>query len=339
MSSLSDLHLPALEHLVKRSMLEQVSRKTNDLCQRTGIFSGGALSPRKLSASRFELLAGLVFPDADLAQLTLCNDFLTYLFVIDDQSEEDPRFSDDLGALAAYFGRQLAILRAGREAQPEDSAGALLADVRARLVQRASQAWLQRFADEVEHYLLRGVLPAEQDRANANVPQLARYAEQRAADSAVMCCLTLVEVAGGGELTPSQLEHEAVRELRRRCTSVVAFANDLVSYEKEAQLFTHPTNLVHVLMVHERRTLPAAFARVIEIINQELGEFELLATELAASGPLTGPLARSVRAMRACMTGNLLWSLSSSRYKTRDSFFPELRFGSELAELAGSPSV
>jgi 5-epi-alpha-selinene synthase len=291
---------------------------------------------QKYRAGRFQLLTSLAYPDADLDQLTLCNDFITYLFYVDDQTEEDEAFGKQPELVRRCFEAHIAALREGAPVHDDDAAGRLLLNIRERLVSRGSRRWLRRFADDVHAYLLSGTLAAARHWTAGTVPSHEQYAVQRRHDSAVQCTQDLLELAGAGELPERILRLPEWLELRRLCTSVVAFTNDLVSYPKEVRRYHSPNNLVHVIATHEHRSLADAIGRVIQIINDDVTAFEAIARGLASHGVrIDARVNRYLAGQRAWMIGNLQWSLETGRYVDAESPFVELRSGSHCVMPAG----
>jgi 5-epi-alpha-selinene synthase len=326
MQTLASLSLPQRRSVVDLSLLEALHNRTRELCERVGLIRPDRMSLQKFRAARFELLTSLVYPDADLDQLAICNDFITYLFYVDDQAEEDEAYGKRPEVLQHYFEAHIAALREGARVSEGDAAGLLLMDIRARLVSRASQRWLRRFADDVQSYLLRGTLAGARHWTAGTVPGLEEYAAQRRWDSAVLCTQDLIVIAGPGELSADILRRPEWVELRNLCADVVAFTNDLVSYPKEVRRHGSPNNLLHVIVVHENRCLEDAIVRVIQIINDAVKEFERIAAALASQGPqIDARINHYLAAQRAWMIGNLCWSLETGRYADPESPFIELR--------------
>lgn len=326
MLTLSALSLPQRRSVIEHSLLEALRRKTQELCEYVGLIRADRMSLSKFRAGRFELLTSLVYPDADLDQLAICNDFITYLFYVDDQAEEDEAYGKRPEVLKNYFQAHIAALRDGAQVPEGDAAGRLLLDIRVRLASRASRRWLTRFADDVQTYLLRGTLVGARHWTAGSVPGIEEYAAQRRWDSAVLCTQDLIEISGAGELPGRTARRPEWTELRRLCTDVVAFTNDLVSYPKEVLRHGSPNNLVHVIATHEKLCLEDAIARVIAIINEDVAVFERLATRLASHGARTDArLNHYLAGQRAWMFGNLQWSLETGRYADPESPFIELR--------------
>jgi len=303
-----------------------VRDRTRETCQRLGIIRSDRMPLQKYIAGRFELLVALAYPDADVEELVLCNDFNIYLFYVDDQADECEAYGKSPELLQRYLAQHLAALGEGTLRSESDPAGALLLSIRERLLRCVSHDWLDRFVNDVRDYLMRGTLTSARHWSAGTVPTLHEYMEHRAWDSAVPCVQDLIEVAGAGELPRHVHAREDFAMLRRLCTHVAAFTNDLVSYSKEVRDHSSPNNLVHVVMVHEQLSLPQALERVIATINAAAAEFEQIAAALPHFDRDTDArVARYLASQRAWMGGNLLWSLASGRYADSASPFPELR--------------
>lgn len=323
--SLSHLHLSPPEHPIDYAFVQEVDRRTEWMAQRLGVMGPNRMPVERFRAGRFGLLTALAYPEAEIDDAALCNDFNTYLFYVDDQAEEDEAYGKQPSLLAAYFQGHVMALRTGHGAWEEDPGTRLLKSVRRRLGLRASDQWIQRFADCVEEYLLRGTLVGAQHWTDGSVPEIADYEAQRAWDSAVYCSQLLAEIACGHELSGSLRGNDLLKRTETLVTRVVAFTNDLVSYTKEVVRNQSPNNLVYVHMVHGGCSLESAIDVVIDVINADLAEFETLSATLARTFPDEPGLASYQACQRSWMSGNLAWSLASGRYLDPDSPFPELR--------------
>ena len=326
MPALADLLLPDVSDRVERGIVDEVRRRSLVTGQRLGVIREDRMSLRTYSAVRLELLTALTYPDSDIVGLTLVNDFLVYAFYVDDQAEEDENYGKQPDLLRRYFEGHMRALRDGVRPSEDDPAGLLLLELRARLLQRASRSWLDRFADDVADYLLWGTVGGARHWTDQTVPTLRDYLARRGTDSGAIVMQTLAEIAGAGELPERVYTSAELHELRRLCGDVVAFTNDLVSYPKEVRRQGSPNNLVRVLMTHEQRSFEDAQTRVIELVNQSVATFEEIAASLNAFDPETeGRVKRYLACQRAWMTHNLSWSLLTGRYADPQHPFPELR--------------
>lgn len=323
--SLDDLQLPHMELHVDPWVVEEVHRRTRSLADRFGLFEEHERARTLFERGHFALLASLAYAESDVDIVTLCNDFNTYLFFVDDRAEENEDYGKRPELLRLYFESHAHLMRTGEAPWEEDPAVRLLADVRRRLRPRVSTGWLARFASNLREYLLKGTLVGAEHWTAGTVPTLRGYLDQRAWDSAVFCSQDLLELYSG-EIPAGVRESDWFQEARRLCTRVVAFTNDLVSYAKEVVRNESPNNLVYVLMCRENLELDEAVGRAIDIVNDDALAFaQLMATRPQYEESIEAQLAIYRRGQEAWMRGNLLWSLATGRYVDPRSPFAELR--------------
>lgn len=262
---------------------------------------------------RFARLVSLAYPEAGLAELTIVNDFCAYLFFNDDQAEEDAAFGKNPERLRRFLDAHLVALRTGNDTNPEDPLNAFLIDIRRRILQTATPGWLERFAFDVEQYLMQGTYVGALHWTRASVPTIPAYHNQRLYDSALFPAQDLIELGERIELDDELVRSPEVVALRCLCNHVVAFTNDLFSYPKEVVKFASPNNLVHVTMKAEDVGLEEAASRVVDTIHQKIVQFRELEAELEA-GELNPRLRPYLRGLKSWMRGNLVWSLETGRY-------------------------
>jgi Terpene synthase family 2, C-terminal metal binding len=80
------------------------------------------------------------------------------------------------------------------------------------------------------------VLSANAHWAHGVVPAFDHYLEQCEHDSAVHTCMVLVELASGLSIPDDVHATAPLPTMRRLCARALAYANDLMSYEKEVLL-------------------------------------------------------------------------------------------------------
>jgi 5-epi-alpha-selinene synthase len=255
----------------------------------------------------------LAYPAGELHELTIINDFCAYLFFNDDQAEEDVAFGKNPERLRRFLDAHLTALRSGRDTNPEDPLNAFLIDIRRRILERGSEAWLERFAFDVEQYLMQGTYVGALHWTRASVPSIAAYHNQRLYDSALFPAQDLIELAERIQLSDDTIRSPEIVELRCICNHVVAFTNDLFSYAKEVVKFESPNNLVHVIMAGDRVDLEEAASRVVDTIHRKIVQFIDVKDDLMATALPPG-VDRYVAGLESWMRGNLVWSLETGRY-------------------------
>lgn len=325
---LSDLRVPypALRN-PRAAVAEQA---IEDVARRVGVLREGAAH----YFNAFNQASGFTYPRASAERLMACVEWCDWLFFFDDLYDVDRAFTRREAHLDRVASRYLALL-GGAPCPALPRPLALFAcDLSDRLAALASPAWRRRFLQSVEDYLTRGVLRTARNFAAGEVPDLASYVHDREFDSAVLTTLDMIEVATGRELPDEVAADPTLQRMRRVCTRVVAFVNDIVSYQKEVLKHENPNNLLHVLMVNEGCTLELALSRTVEIVNASVAQFEALRGELPVWAPRDMDAVREyVEGMEHWMRGNLDWSLQSARYCSLDSPFAELRSCRSVAPL------
>lgn len=281
---------------------------------------------RRFDASRFGLLSGFAYPNATLERFKVCNDWHSWLFFFDDQADEQAEFGQRPLTLRGYMEACLAVLRTGAMRSNPTGLELFTLNIRNRMLSIASDAWLLRFADDVEDYLYKGTLKAAENWTHRTVPEVEPYQVQRLYDSAVYACEDLIEITEEGlELPAEVLSDVRFQTLRHLCAEVVAFTNDIFSYEKEVLKHRNPNNLLHVLMTHRSLSLTEATSQAVRLINNAIESF--IAHEQNLQPEIRGNkrLHTYVRGMKAWMRGNLHWSVLTGRYRSPTSPFPEIR--------------
>jgi len=281
---------------------------------------------RRFDAGQFGLLTAHVYPKGRWERLALCNDWHAWLFLFDDEADELEEVGQRPDYLRAYVEACLDVLRGGRPRAHATPLERFTFQLRQRMSHLASELWMERFAHDVEDYLLRGTLPAARHWTEGTVPELEPYIEQRALDSGVYTALDLVEFAEPGQELPEELFRlPLVQRMRQLCTRVVALTNDLFSFEKEVLWHHNPNNFVHVLRVNQGLGLEESIFAALEFINSDTDAFVACEEALLASRLSDPRVLAYVEGMKAWIRGNVHWSLVTGRYSSPTSPFPELR--------------
>ncbi|HZD72286.1 MAG TPA: terpene synthase family protein [Actinomycetota bacterium] len=301
-----------------------------------------AIEATRLSATRFGLIddrfdlrrfyafassATYFYPNAGLEAMIACSDWCAWLFFLDDSYDENVEASWNHLEARRLMVLCLDVLRGADPPVGAPPLARFTREIRRRVlaVAPAGERWLRRFAASAEGYLYRGVLPANANWARGVVPDVDAYLVQREHDSAVHTCIDLIELADGLSLRDEVHVADPLPAMRRLCARALAYANDLMSYEKEVLRNGNPNNLVHVVM--ERRRLPFELAvhRVVGLINHDTRQLVELEGELLERSPPPSSVARYAAGMRQLLRGNYDWSLATARYRSERSPFPELR--------------
>ncbi|OJT17206.1 hypothetical protein BO221_46650 [Archangium sp. Cb G35] len=324
--SLSTLRLP-----VSWSSEPSLHARAIDRATRTRVLAVKLLprvqpAVRRFDASQFGLLTAYTYPRGTRERLEVCNDWHVWLFLFDDQADEQEEVGQRPEYLQEYVESCLKVLRGGPLRARATPLERFTRHLRERMGSLASEVWLERFTRDVEDYLYRGTLPAARHWAAGTVPELEPYIEQRSMDSAMYTALDLVEFAHEGQELPEALfQQPLVQRLRHLCARVVGLTNDLFSFEKEVLWHRNPNNFVHVLRVNQRLGLEASIHAAIGVINADTDAFLACEEALLEQGPVDPRVLSYVEGMKAWIHGNVRWSMVTGRYSSPTSPFPELR--------------
>jgi hypothetical protein len=263
----------------------------------------------KINRIQIDDIAARTYPAADAELLQLVADILTWFFVSDDQYDErklgaSPQKMDKI---CDNFVR---LLRTGNLRLAISPLGQALLDIRGRLTRRAGAAWLRRFTSSMELYF-QGCLAESRNRQNGVTPDFEEYLQIRRASVGTYPCFDLGELAMSQPCPDELVTWPVVAMLRDLATDVVAWINDIVSYQKESS-FNDPHNVISVFMNDCGIAHPAAQARTVELINQQLDCF----TEHARAARATlGPAGSEyVEGLESWIRGVYDWSFTSDRY-------------------------
>ena len=324
MLSLSKLIVPSSWPATANACTDAAHRATRAIALKLELIIPDHI--QRFNASRFALLSGFAYPNATLERFKVCNDWHAWLFFFDDQADEQAKVGQGLLKLRNYMEVCLDVLRTGAMRSNPTGLEFFTLNIRNRMLPIASDSWLLRFADDVEDYLYKGTLKAAENWTHGTVPEVEPYQVQRLYDSSVYACQDLIEITEEGLELPAEILSDArFQTLRRLCTQVVAFTNDIFSYEKEVLKHRDPNNLLHVLMTHRSLPLTEATRQAVRLINNAVESF--IAHEQNLQLEIRGDerLHTYVHGMKAWMRGNLLWSLQTERYRSPTSPFPEIR--------------
>ena len=272
-------------------------------------FAPDARALNKIKQIQVDEIAARTYPTATPELLQLFADILTWFFVSDDQYDERK-----LGAspqkMAKICGNFVRILETGNPRLAISPLGRGLLDLRERLVQRASAAWFPQFCSSMELYF-QGCLQESQNRQNGVTPEFDEYRQIRRASVGTYPCFDLFELAMVEGCTKALYEQPALAALRDLATDVVAWINDIVSFQKEVS-FNDPHNMISVLMNECGLTQPEAGAKTVELINEQLDGFvDLAGKARTALGPAGSEY---IDGLENWIRGVYDWSFTSARY-------------------------
>lgn len=311
---------PQLRHIVApvSPFSEEADRHTVTWARINGLVWSES-AERRLAATKPGLLAAHCYPSASCTDLCLLADWMTWLFLLDDQIDEGEH-----SLRPDALERELtAVYWAGvGHAPPETGGGPLgaaLGDILHRLEGRevSDRRWLLRFHQHLLEYFTACVWQAAH-RATGHLLSPETFPEMRRRAGAIMPSFDLIEVVEGTVLAPGVYYSNVYQRLLTTAANVVCWTNDVMTWEKEAA-HGDPHNLV--LLVSQTRGVQVdqAIAYVVADTDREIGRFlaaeRELADELRQLDPGREKLSACVALLRAWMRGHVEWGRETARYR------------------------
>ncbi|KAK7049996.1 Alpha-muurolene synthase [Paramarasmius palmivorus] len=260
-------------------------------------------------------LAAYCYNTTSYDRLRICSDFCMYLFILDDLS--DGLLNEDTETLADSVMNSLEFTEFYRptKGQPavELNCAKLSRDFWARCIKDAKPGVQARFKEAMQ-FLFEAFNIQAKARDSHVVPDLESYIELRRDTSGCKTCWVLIEYALDIELPEHVINHPTIRLLEQYANDLVAWSNDIFSYNVEqSRGDTH--NMVVILMKYHGKTLQGAVDHIGQMCHDTIDNFAKLKNELPSWGEEVDEMARLyVQGLQDWIVGTLHWTFDSTRY-------------------------
>ncbi|KAG6841093.1 hypothetical protein C0991_001900 [Blastosporella zonata] len=283
---------------------KRVSRHRKQITSETKrwLFKGGNLNGKKRDAFhglKAGLLTAMCYPGAGYSQLRVCNDFLTYLFHLDNLSDD----MDNRGTRSTADVVLNSLYHPYTYHCPA-RVGKMTRDYYKRMINTASPGAQQRFIETFD-FFFQSVTQQATDRANGVIPDLESYIALRRDTSGY---------ANNLDIPDEVMEHPIILSLGEAANDLVTWSNDIFSYNVEqSKGDTH--NMIPVVMNEEGLDLQAAVDFVGNMCRQSIDRFVEDRANLPSWGPeIDKDVATYVNGLADWIVGSLHWSFESERY-------------------------
>ncbi|MFN6541133.1 MAG: terpene synthase family protein [Nostoc sp. EkiNYC01] len=267
---------------------------------------------KRFCKSNFFLLAASAYPDSDLEELKIANDWLSWVFLWDDQCD-----LSDLGkkpeVLKIHNQRYLEILN-GVEVTSEDPPLVLaLSNLRERILARRSLTWFRNFITSFGEWL-EACTDEATIRAQGIVPDVDAYIMTRKSSIGVDAFLTLTEFCHNLTIPDFLRKDETILKLQFLTGHIIACCNDIFSASREISS-GDVHNLVFVLHYQHQISLNQAIQRVVEMHNSAVQRMMDLEASIPTFGKeVDAEVAKYILGMHAWIRSNNDWYSQTSRY-------------------------
>jgi len=317
------LHLPWAAR--RNPEADRHARMSQAAAFELGVLQSGVLSDQR----RFEAFVaadGWAYPTASAERLHAAGGFNQWLYLLDDQYDDDPTVGRNPDAVRRIMQQTFAVLQSGVLPPRPVPFDHWTRAIRSRLAHFAPDGWVARFFADTHDYLFKGSLVVMEQWSADHVLGVDDYAELRLFDSSLHAVFDVLELAVDAVFPAEVISHPAYLELRRCAARHVAFANDLFSYHKECIRHGSRFNLLHVLQVDRQLSLGEALAEAFTMLETDLDRFVAIEASLPRFSPtVDAALLRYADGLKGWITGNVAFSKASARFRAPDAVFAELR--------------
>ncbi|WP_051342433.1 terpene synthase family protein [Pseudonocardia spinosispora] len=268
----------------------------------------------RLARTRPGALAAHCYPHAGPEDLCLLAEWMSWLFVLDDQGDEGLH-----GRRPELFSDALANLDLDTPGNSDDPLRAGLSDLAQRAEQRMSPSWRRRFRRHLADYFTANVWQAGHRRLD-EVPDLEVFARMRRDAGAVMPSFDLIEYTESAALPADVYYSRTYQRLLVTSADVVCWTNDLMSLEKE---LAHGDNQNLVLVLHHERGIPLQDAahevtvrtqRQLERFLAAERELPTVCDRLKVGDEVRATADACAAMLKAWMVGHVAWGRGTARY-------------------------
>lgn len=266
----------------------------------------------RLTDAKVGRLAARTTPNAGITALEFLADWQMWLFLFDDQYCDESATGADLVRLSQVITGFLRVLDDAID--PASRVGPFtiaLGDLVDRLRLMAREWQERRFTSTVRSYFLAQFWEAGH-RVADKPAGLAEYVAMRRHSGAVPTCMALIDLADGLEIAPEELCRADVRAVTEMAVNVTCWANDILSYPKEAVRSLQVHSLPAVLAAELRIPVAASIEAAAAMHDAEVARY--LGAERGVRDGASPGLAGYLDGLRAWMAGNFHWSMETGRY-------------------------
>jgi 5-epi-alpha-selinene synthase len=280
----------------------------------------------RFAKSKFFLLAAAAYPDCNLEELKIGNDWLSWVFIWDDQCDMS-KLKKQPEALKVFQKRFIEILKGAEPTSQDIPIIHALADLGQRTRQRTSEKWFNYFLHCFNEYC-RGCCEEAAIRAQGIVPDVDTYMKCRRFSVGGYLFLTVSEFCNNFMLDDVLRRHKIVKQLELMTIDILAWCNDVFSASREMD-----SGDVHnlVLVLHYLHNLPLeqAIKRAADMHDEQVRSLINFKASIPSFGEdIDGELAKYISIMHAWIRGNLDWYSLTCRYKTAEKL--------ELVQIGGN---
>ena len=270
-----------------------------------------------------------LFPTTSLQRLVTLGIYFNVMFYIDDQYDRHHR--DEVNVeqeikLRKLFDNCTNIWLNGYVPSDSHVLYDACAELRKQFLALTSEGWMRRFVTSNLSHLKASTYRLE-DIAHNHTDIVKAYIDLRLLDAGMYPMIDTLEFARNIMLPDDVLNSEYLYKLRTSVAIIGALMNDLFSYTKEIMGTNSRFNLICVLEDYADYPFEDAVQKSIDIINDEIDTFYDLAYNIPSWDDKR--IDKDVKIYIDGLIDEVVacwhWQVSTNRYRSENSPFPELR--------------
>lgn len=278
----------------------------------------------------YNTMCAYLFPDASLERLVALIMIMNFFYFVDETYERHERQGnnkDEDMYLRTIFDNCVQVMLYGKLPATEHQLYRACLVIHRFVLPLTNETWLKNFISvTIQHlksttYTLEDILNAE------GGDPIEQYVALRELDGGMRPTMRLIEFANNFYLSDEIKMHPYIRSVEEPTASIGGLMNDIFSYEKEVTAYGSRFNLVALLEDYHHLSFEKAVHQAVEIVNQHTRNF--LAREQAIpkweNEETNQTIRRYVQCLRNQINATWHWQISTDRYRSKTSPFPELR--------------
>ncbi|QPC82662.1 hypothetical protein G4Y79_23735 [Phototrophicus methaneseepsis] len=301
---------------------DEAQARSKQICEQAGIYIP--------SFENYTTMSGYLYPEASMERLVVLITVTNMLYYADEVYErharQDPDPAED-ARLRALFEQTIEGIITG-EVPHEDEPlyrGALA--IHKAMTPLTHISWVKKLIPALVEHLNSTTYKLEDILQKEGGDPLERYIALRELDGGMRPTIRMIEFANDFYLTDELRSHPFIQSIEAPTVSVGGLLNDIFSYEKEVLAYDSRFNLVAVFEDYYDLPFEHAVHKAVEVVNNHIAAFLALEQSIPVwEDPKTNEIVRRyVKGLRDQIKAAWYWQLSTDRYRSKTSPFPELR--------------
>ncbi|KIK65943.1 hypothetical protein GYMLUDRAFT_239618 [Collybiopsis luxurians FD-317 M1] len=284
---------------------DAANRNSEEWFRSMNTYEGQKLA--RFLSHRFDIFAGLSFPDADQEHLETCINFFFWAFSLDDSSDEG-ELQDKPDRHQKGVDICLSVFQ-----NPDIPTGfpyaEMLRSLWATLTRSSTKGVCERFAIAAENFCKSQVRQAG-NRADRMILPVKDFIVMRRHTIGGALVEAMVEYSLDIDIPDYVFAHPIIREMSDATNDIMTWPNDICSFNKE-QADGDYQNLVYCVMVERGVELQMAIDIVTDMVQERVREYTYLKAQLPSFGPdIDKEVARYLKALEHFVQGTVVWYYS-----------------------------